>query len=159
MPKTTRNPSVPGATELPDAAASVVTGSPTSHSQCLPHASEEIGFRLLSIHHRPGQMEILRRPRRLLHLAGTGEPEALRWVDLGGVGQQGLVADLEEVAAGHPGGDLKPGLIRVVYPLVQPLRIRGLKTAPRRLLLQSPAPRPGTDPKALQLPRHSAAAP
>ena len=38
------------------------------------------------------QLEVLGRPRRLVHLQRDREPEALR-VDLGGVGQQGLVAD------------------------------------------------------------------
>src|SRR5690242_2760022 len=48
------------------------------------------------------QLEVLGRPHLRLDLARHREPRAVG-VDLGGVGQQRLVADPEEVAARHPG--------------------------------------------------------
>src|SRR5215475_4353731 len=101
------------------AAAGTFTGSPS------PDAGEQVVLRQLSIHHRPGQVIVLGRPRRLLDLQRAGEPGAFG-VDLGGVGEQGLVAEAEEVAAPDAGGDLQlgPGGAVLVVPAREPLRVR-----------------------------------
>ncbi len=73
-----------------------------SPAHLLPDASEQVVLWKLSIHQRPGQVVILGRPRGPLDVRRAGEPGALG-VDLGGVGQQRLVADRRRSRRTAPG--------------------------------------------------------
>src|ERR1700728_548686 len=142
MPNTMRNASVPGAAELMAEAASVVIGSPRSSSpgcHAVAHAGEKVVFRLFSIHHRPRQVKILGRPGRPLHVTGARKPAAIR-VDLGGVREQRLVADLEEVGAVNPRGYLQRRGGGGVHPLVPALCVRRLQATLQQLLVQGRQP-------------------
>src|SRR5580693_3144069 len=85
-------------------------------------------------------MIVLRRPRRTLDLQRAGEPEAVR-VDLGGVSLEGLIPDLEEIAARHARRDLKlaplvAALLRALRPLLEDLRVGRLQAAAEHLLVE-----------------------
>src|SRR5262249_62358893 len=133
IPATTRKPRTPVTTVLAaGAAATMVTGSP------FRDAGEQVVLRQFSIHHRPGEVIVLGGPRRLLDLQRAGEPGALG-VDLGGVGDQGLVADAEEVGARKAGGDLQlrpAGRAGLGIPALEPFGVRRLQPAPLHLLVQ-----------------------
>ena len=81
----------------------------------------------VGLHQELDELEVLGRPDPLLQLERDLEEEAVR-VDLGRVRDQRLVADLEVLAARHPGGD--PGVVgRVGLPLLEPLGVRRLQPA------------------------------
>src|SRR3954463_7826587 len=84
-----------------------ISMSPTVRSHAspgvrgLPDAGEEVGLRHGAVDQRAAQLEVLRRPAPPLQLQRHVEPEAVR-VDLGGVGPQRVVADVEVLAALDP---------------------------------------------------------
>ena len=88
----------------------------------------------LGLHLGGDQLELLGGPDPFLQLERRLEEEAVR-VDLGGVGDQGAVTDLEVVAARHPGGD--PGVVGGVrLPLLQALGERRLDARGEHRLVQ-----------------------
>src|ERR1035438_7608953 len=84
-------------------------------------------------------MKVLSRPGRSLDINRAAEPVAVR-INLGGVREQRLVTDLEELAARHPGRYLRLVLARAVRPVLQPLRIRRLEATALQLLMQRREP-------------------
>ena len=103
------------------------------------------------------QLEVLGRPDLLLDLARDREPEAVG-VDLGGVGEQRLVAHAEVVRARHPGGD--PGVpLGLGLPLLEPLGPRRLQAVGEHRVVQRLHPRPVERVVVVELQRPATARP
>src|SRR3546814_9358508 len=71
---------------------------------CAPDAGEQVVLGLGGLDQALHQLELLGRPDLLLQSQRHREPVPVR-IDLGGVGEQGLVPSREELAARHLGGD------------------------------------------------------
>src|SRR6185437_2845201 len=120
---------------------------PQLPGQSTPHLlsdpGEQVVFQIVGVHsrrinYRPSQMIVLGRPRLPLQAHRAAEPASVR-VDLGGVRDKRLIADLEVVTARHPRGDLEHLHRRIAWPvrpLGKTLSVGRLKAMLEHLLVQ-----------------------
>src|SRR5256885_11517580 len=103
------------------------------------YTREQVRLRQRGVHMGPYELEVLGRPQRLLQPHRHREPVAVR-VDLGGVGEQGVVANREVLSAINPGGD-PLGATRLGRPFVEPFVVRRTQTLGEERGMKCPHPR------------------
>ncbi|EGJ77056.1 putative mycothiol conjugate amidase Mca [Streptomyces sp. Tu6071] len=106
----------------------------SAHSAIVTDARKEVVLGEGRFDQRLRQLEVLGRPDLLLDLHRDAEPAAVR-VDLRGVRDERLVADLEVVGGRDEGGQRALGALRLL-PALEPVAVRGLQAAREQRLVQ-----------------------